>query len=392
MKRILIFSLTYHPFIGGAEVAIKEITDRQDSEDLEFDMITLRFNNKLPKFEHIGMVNVHRIGFSTTNPSISDLSSWPLKINKYLFPFLGLFKALSLNKTRRYDALWNMMANYSAFAGLFFKLIKPRVKYLLTLQEGDPIDHIRGRVGFFYPLFKKLFTKADFIQVISTHLGNWARDEGYKGPLVVIPNAVDVRKFSRKYGESELLELEKKLNKKDGDIFLITTSRLVKKNACDDVIKSLKLLPANIKFIVLGIGPDELMLRKLTQDTGIEERVIFLGQIAQDEIPKYLQVSDIFIRPSLSEGFGNSFVEAMAASLPVIATAVGGIVDFLKDSETGLICEVRNPESIAKQVKRLIDNPELRASLVSNAQKMVEKRYDWDIVAKDMQEKVFDTI
>ena len=135
MKRILIFSLTYNPFIGGAEVAIKEITDRQDSKDLEFDMITLRFNNKLPKFERIGGVNVHRIGFSTTNPSISDLSSWPLKINKYFFPFIGLAKALSLNKTRRYDALWNMMANYSAFAGLFFKFIKPNVKYLLTLQS-----------------------------------------------------------------------------------------------------------------------------------------------------------------------------------------------------------------------------------------------------------------
>ena len=54
MKRVLIFSLTYHPFIGGAEVALKEITDRLDPSEFEFDMITLRFDSNLPRVEKMG--------------------------------------------------------------------------------------------------------------------------------------------------------------------------------------------------------------------------------------------------------------------------------------------------------------------------------------------------
>jgi threonyl-tRNA synthetase len=61
-KRILFFSLTYHPFIGGAEVAIKEVTDRISDVDYHFDMITLRLNSDLPKFERFGNVDIFRIG------------------------------------------------------------------------------------------------------------------------------------------------------------------------------------------------------------------------------------------------------------------------------------------------------------------------------------------
>jgi glycosyltransferase involved in cell wall biosynthesis len=78
---------------------------------------------------------------------------------------------------------------------------------------------------------------------------------------------------------------------------------------------------------------------------------------------------------------------------------VGGIPDFLFDPEqnhelepTGLFCEVDSPESIAKQVKRLIDDPALRARLITNAKKLVVEKYDWSLISKDMEEKVFDKL
>ena len=79
MKKILIFSLAYYPHhIGGAEVAIKEITDRITPEDIEFHMVTLRFDSTLPKVEKIGNVLVHRIGFTKDRPSMADLGKLPL--------------------------------------------------------------------------------------------------------------------------------------------------------------------------------------------------------------------------------------------------------------------------------------------------------------------------
>ena len=87
---------------------------------------------------------------------------------------------------------------------------------------------------------------------------------------------------------------------------------------------------------------------------------------------------------------GNSFIEAMAAGLPIIATPVGGIPDFLKDGETGLFCKVKDPKSIAEQVERLMNDDILRQKLKENGQKLVREKYDWNLIAKEMKSQVFD--
>lgn len=360
MKKVLIFSLAYHPLVGGAEVAVKEITDRIN--DTHFDMVTLRFDSKHPLFEKISNVNVCRV-----------------KCPKILFPVFAFFKANKLHKKNNYNAIWSIMAAYAGFATLFFKLTHPKVPYLLTLQEGDPIDYIKKKVRFVYPLFKMIFTRADFIQAISNYLANWAMEMGVKCPVEVVPNGVDIIKFEAQSTKSEII-------KNKNEKILITTSRLVKKNGIGDVIDALQYLPENIKFLILGNGLLEKELKTQVSRLKFQDRVIFLGHVDHKEMPKYLHSADIFIRPSLSEGMGNSFVEAMAAGLPVIATPVGGIPDFLKDGETGLFCEVRNPKSIVEKVKIYLDNSDLREKIVKNAQKMVEEKYDWNLIAKKMKD------
>jgi len=355
-KRILIFSLAYHPVVGGAEIAVKEITDR--ISDIEFDMITMRFNTAHPKKEKIGNCTIYRINTS-----------------KNLYPFRAFLLARGLHKDKSYDAIWAIMANWAGFAALFFKFRFPQVPFILTLQEGDPIPYIKHKVRFVFPLFKKIFTRADIIQTISRYLADWAREMGYKGGVEVIPNGVDVKKFTADV-QSRALDKE--------NVILITTSRLVEKNGIKDIINALKFLP-NVKLRILGAGPLESELKLLATGLLVE----FVGHVSQDEIPKYLHEAHIFVRPSLSEGMGNSFIEAMAAGLPVIATPVGGIPDFLKDGETGLFCEVNNPKSIADKVMEYINNPELTARIVENASKMVRERYDWNLVAREMKSRVF---
>ncbi|MBU1102183.1 glycosyltransferase family 4 protein, partial [Patescibacteria group bacterium] len=103
-----------------------------------------------------------------------------------------------------------------------------------------------------------------------------------------------------------------------------------------------------------------------------------------EDVPKYLAISDVFVRPSLSEGLGNSFLEAMAAGVPIIGTKVGGIPDFLRDGETGLFCEARNPQSIAEKITLLLSDEILRQRLIANARKLVEEKYNWDNIAQKM--------
>ncbi len=383
-KRVLIFSLTYYPrFVGGAEVAIKEITDRL-GDLYEFDMITLRFDRNLPRLEQIGNVRIFRIGPVWGRDITPSNLHIVHTLAKYLFVPLGFVKAISLHMTRKYNALWSMMASYNSFAALLFKKVHPSVPFLLTLQEGDPIPHIKRRARFFWSFFKNIFVSANVIQAISQYLGHFALEMGATCPIIVVPNGVDFYKFSTTSSEEDLKQVSHKMQKKDTDITLITTSRLVIKNGISYVLRALVHLPSNFKFVVLGIGPLGQTLKKEAAILGVEDRVIWLDHISHTEIPLYLKASDIFVRTPISEGFGNSYVEAMACGIPCIATPVGGILDFIKEGETGLYVDIDNPESIVDAVMDLVRNPDLVSKIKRQSFEMVKEKYDWDIVAEGM--------
>lgn len=390
-KKILIFSMSYYPrFVGGAEVAIKEITDR--IKDVEFHMVTLQFDSNLPKEEKIGNVMVHRIGFAKNNPSPEDLKKFPLHFNKHLYQLAAYFAAKKLHKKYKFDATWAMMAHSTGIPAGMFKKDTPEVPYILTLQEGDPTEHIERLMKKVWRLFVQGFTSADYLQAISTFLMNWGKRMGFKGEAVLIPNAVNMKHFTVPVSAEAIQAVQAKVGKKEGEVWLITTSRLVHKNAVDDVIRSLALLPENIHFLVLGTGPDKEMLEGIAEELGVTRRVHFYGFVDHSEIPAFYKACDIFIRPSRSEGMGNSFVEAMAADLPVIATQEGGIADFLFDAKrnpdvdpTGWAVDADAPDQIAVAVQDILKDESVTQKVVETAKAMVIQKYDWEVVAKDMQ-------
>ena len=372
--RVLIFSLAYLPYVGGAEVAAREICERLPA-DFEMDLVTLRFDKKNALEEKMGRVNVYRVGYRS----------------KYFFIFQALKKALGLHKKKPYDFIWSIMANYAGFAALFFKILRPKTPFLLTLQEGDPIPHIKKRVGIFYPVFRQIFKRADVIQAISRYLANFGEEMGFSGRARVVPNGVDLARFSKEYPQSEIEELRDKLDKlfKSRGRYLISVSRLVVKNGLDDCLRALALLPQDMRLLILGTGPLESDLKSLSTELGVDHRVLFLGNIGHDLLPLYLKASHIFIRPSLSEGLGNAFLEAMAAGVPIIGSSVGGIPDFLKDKETGLFCGVKDPEDLSQKIRLLFENKELREKITGKAKELVLQKYNWQSVTDDMRHKVF---
>ncbi len=372
-KRILIFSTAYLPFIGGAEVAVKEITDRL-ADDFEFVMVTPRLDPKLPEQEKIGVIQVHRLGRGTS-------------FDKYRLIWQGPKKAATLGK---FDAVWGIMASYAGFAALRYKNQNPTVPFLLNLQEGDSKWHIYKHVWWCWPYFKQIFQRADRIQAISTYLKNWAIKMGSKSLISVIPNGVKLEVFDP--GTSDIRQkaasdLRAKIGIPFDTKILFTSSRLVPKNAVADLIRSLSFLPFSVHLVIFGGGELETSLRQLAETLHVSERTHFLGSKPNAELPAYLWGSDIFCRPSLSEGLGISFLEAMAAATPVIATPVGGIPEFLTDGVTGWFCKVKNPKSIAEKVLYII-NEENKSDVnrvVTNAQKLIAEKYTWKILAQQMK-------
>jgi len=391
IKKILIFSTAYLPLIGGAEVAIKEITDRMGNEDFSarggpafiWDMITARIKRDLPKCERLGNINVYRIGLGLG------------ALDKIILAMFGAFKARRLDKKNNYDAIWSIMASQASIGAAFFKIFNKNKKLILTLQEGDEEEHLARyvfNIKFLYkllvrPWHRLVFKKADKVTAISNYLKERAIKNGVKAPVEIIPNGVDIRNYELRIMNHELNRLKNKLGIKKNDKILITTGRLVKKNAVDDIIRSLTCLDRNIKFISLGAGPDFDKLKNLAKETGVDKRVLFLPLVENKDVIKYLKIADIFIRPSLSEGLGNSFLEAMAAGIPVIGTPVGGIPDFLINNETGFFCEVQNPKSIAEKVNYILDekNKEAVLKVKENACRLVAEKYNWDKIAEKMK-------
>lgn len=400
MKKILIFSLDYLPgTISGAEAAIQEITDRISPDDIEFHMVTLYYDSTVPRVGKIGNVLIHRVGlFGKPVASLEDRRKFPLHYNKHFFQIAAAVRAYFLHKKYHYDAAWAMMAHGTGVPVSIFNMLTG-VPYALTLQEGDPPEHIERIMKPVWPLFKRAFTRATVIQAISEFLASWARTMGHEKHIEIIRNGANPESIKPSFEKTEVDELKKKLGKKEGDIFLVNTARLVHQKGFDTTIHALTLLPTHIKLLVVGGGPDEQALRDLAKTLKLEERVIFTGQVDRKEVSKYRFVGDIFVGPSRSEGLGNAFLSAMACRLPVIATQVGGIADFLFDVKrnpekgtTGWAVDPDSPVQIKEAVEDILAHPERVREVTDRARKMVEEEYDWNLVAVKMKERIFEKI
>jgi len=386
-QKILIFSLAYYPsFVSGAEAAVKEITDRISPEQISFQLITLRFEPNAPTTEQIGNIMVHRVGGGGG------------RFAKILFLFQAALAARRLHRTEHFTGLWGLMT-YMSIPIAITRLLGMKVPYVMTLQDGDSYDKVFNRTAIkpFVPFINRGFRQATVFQVISDHLAAWPVTRGYQGEVIKIYNGANPAAIKEdSYTPQEIADLKFELGKKDGEIWLVNTARLVHQKAFDVVIRALTLLPAHMKFMVVGQGEDEAMLKELTRELGLTDRVIFTGQVDRSLVTKYRLASDIFVMPSRTEGLGNAGLSALASRLPFITTAVDGLAEysFATDAEspfgrTAWVVPVDNPKAIAEAVTDILAHPEEAARVADNARQMVVAVYNWDKIAVAMEEKIF---
>lgn len=386
-KHILIFSLAYVPHnVSGAEIAIKEVTDRIDPSTIAFSMVTLRYPGSLAR-ERVGNIEVYRVGFGG------------VYLSKILFVPLAAWKARSLYRAGSVDALWSVMT-YMLFPVVLAQLIGVHAPYIVTLQDGDPYEKVfmRWRIVPFVPLLDWGFRHAARVHTISAYLATWPRKRGYRGEVEVIPNGADSTDVEESTINSDILErLKEKIGLHEGDIVLVNTARLEYQKAFDVVIRALPLLPSQVKFLIVGRGTEEKKLRALADELGVSHRVVFVGQVAPEEATMYRRIANIFVMPSRSEGLGIAGLSAMASRIPVIATREGGLAEFVCNDArphavygaTAWVVEKDSPEAIARAVADILAHPDRAREVVARARRMIEEIYQWDSIAKDMEKRMF---
>lgn len=156
-------------------------------------------------------------------------------------------------------------------------------------------------------------------------------------------------------------------------IMVGSIGRLHKVKGYDNLIKAMKYLPSDTKLVIFGEGEERGKLESVVKSLDLGNRVSLPGFFSSE---KALSEIDIYVQPSLSEGFGLTVVEAMMRGLPVVVTPAGSLVEIIQDGKTGLMAKTSGPKDIADSINKLINNAKLREELGSAAKEFAIKEFD----------------
>ena len=296
------------------------------------------------------------------------------KIRVFLVPFLFVSLYFHLLKLLpRYDIVHAHWLIPQGIIQSFFK--KP---YIVTGHGGDVLSLNKG-------LFRKLkvrcLKRAKKVTVVSEHLKNKVLELTPQIRPEVISMGIDFSKFGRQYCVPNYF---KQGNKQ----VVLFVGRLAEKKGVTYLIDAMQQIDAML--VIVGDGP---LKKELEQQGKHVDRIAgwnkikFLGAKAHKDLQSIYASADIFVCPSVTaedgdqEGFGLVMLEAMASGLPVIASNSGGITQLIEHEVNGLLCEEKNAEELALQMKRMLSDKELYNKISTNMNTVI-KEYDYEKISK----------
>jgi glycosyltransferase involved in cell wall biosynthesis len=172
--------------------------------------------------------------------------------------------------------------------------------------------------------------------------------------------------------------LRKSLGLADNELVVLSVGRLSREKAHVNLIEAFKRLrqtkpDLSIKLIIVGDGPERSRLEAAVEATGYEERVVFTGQVT--DVQSFYAMADVFALPSHSEGSPNVLLEAMAANLPIVATAVGGVPEIIANNESALLVPPNDPQSLTTALATLLTDKSLAQRLTRKAATLVDSQH-----------------
>ena len=234
-------------------------------------------------------------------------------------------------------------------------------------------------------------------------ISSWTRDlalavlgelglDGHGGRLRVVHLGTDPDRFRPGV---DVMELRERFELEDSGVrWLLTVARLEPHKGVDLVLRALPEIIArapDVRYAVAGKGPERERLKKLAHKIGVADRVHFLGEVSENDLPALYNLASVYVGASRRaerlgvEGFGISLVEASACGLPVVAGESGGIPDAVRNGETGFLIPPEDPAAIAEVVTRLLGDTELAGRVGRAGRRAVETYYNWDRVVRDLR-------
>ncbi len=364
--KISIFVKKFPPkSLAGAEIAAYNIAKYFTKKQHEVHVITTLYKGSKKETIEEGFF-IHSI-------------LWPeIKFIGGLFFWLNAFWKLKKIKP---NILHFQGIDISLFTLILIKILK---KPFVVWAQGSDV--------YFQSKIKRLTSKivlknAKTVIALTEDMKNHLK-KIYDREILIIPNGIDLNKFenlSKEYYRSKFL-----FEKNTKIILYVGTFRPVK--GLKYLIEAMKII-GNVekRLVIIGHGKEKGDLENLVKNLGLKDCVTFIGKIPNNEVFKYMASSDVFVLPSLSEGFPIVILEAMASGLPIVTTKVRGLPEIFKDGRNGFLVEPRNPEKIAEKVLIILNDEDLSKIISKNNLDEV-KKYDWMIVIDKLENVYFNII
>jgi rhamnosyl/mannosyltransferase len=322
----------YHPVLGGIENHIKTLAELQADHGHEVRVLVTN-PGSLPAYEVIRGVQVHRL------PRLATVASTPLTP--------AFLPALFRSK----PDITHLHFPYPV--GEVSQLLAGKQPYVITYHS----DVVRQEtiLRFYKPILEKVLRSAARILPTSQpYIASSGFLQPVQGKCRVVPLSVDTERFAQ---AAPILPAV-------SETTLLFVGRHRYYKGVDDLIRALPGL--NARLLIGGGGPMRMAWENLTDELGLGNRVQFLGNVPDADLPGLYASADIFVLPAnaRAEAFGKVLLEAMASGLPCVTTELGTGTSFVvQDGTTGLVVPPRSPEQLREALNFLIAHPEKRLSM-----------------------------
>ena len=316
--RIGIFTDTYPPYINGVSTSISMLENALRKKGHSVYIITVNPENMSYNFED--------------NDRVIRIPGIPIGI--YDYRLTGIYPIKAVNKIKELNL--DIIHSHTEFGvGTFARIIAkqfdiPLVHTYHTMYE-DYIHYITH--GYFDKPSKKIVeyltkfycdkTAKELIVPTEKTYKLFKEKYQYDRNVHIIPTGIEIEKFYKeKMNVDKLNKLKKELNIGKDDTVLLFVGRIAEEKSIDVLIRSQVEIckkHKNVKLLIVGDGPNLEDYINMTKEYKIENNVIFTGKVAWKDIAKYYNISNIFVTASHTETQGLTLIEAMAASLPVVA-------------------------------------------------------------------------
>jgi phosphatidylinositol alpha-1,6-mannosyltransferase len=282
----------------------------------------------------------------------------------------------------------------SAIIGVFLSfLFKSK---LVISAHGNEILYPK-KYPFINRLMKWCFNNAYKIFAVSNYTKKLLiKNSIDRGKIFVIPNGTNPDYFNPEVPYEDIIKKHKLENKK----IIFSVSRLEERKNFGRVIETLpevlKEIP-NTVYIIGGTGSMRGIWEQIAVDNKVEDIVKFVGYIPDEELPKYYNMCDVFVMPSIEiekkgeiEGFGITFLEANSCGKPVIGGMSGGVSDAIIDGKTGVLINPNDFKDIKKAILKLLKDEKYSKFLGTNGRKRVLKELSWLKITEKISKELID--